>query len=296
MKSKALPLLAALLGPVILISTVRAIEPAKEDLTKVYEAGRAAFNKGDYVKAKAAFTKVLKAKPDFDLAIIYMAQIRTAEAKWEARPRARKISETAVIRKLEFSRIPLADALEVVRRELEKAGQGPTAGPVALLTDLPATVLEQPVSMAVSNVPMTSFMDAVGYAGNVGITWHEKGISVSGQAGVPLSPAPEVAVRRVQAEAAALIIPRLQVEDLSVGEALARLRQLTPPDKCPLMVLREPASAKSITLDLRNIPLSEALRSIAIVSGMEVAWQPWGVGLHMAGTEVAVRTPEDQPK
>lgn len=295
MKSKALPLLAALLGPVIMISPLRAAGPAKEDLTKVYEAGRNAFNRGDYVKAKAAFTKVLQAKPDFDLAIIYMAQIRTAEAKWEARPRTQKISETAIVANVAFHDITLADALEVVRREMEKAGSGPTAGPVALLTDVPATVLEQPVSLSVRNLPMTAFVDAVGFAGNVRIAWHEKGLSVSGTAGAPATPAQKEAIQRNKAAASAQIIPRLQMAELSVPEALARLRQLTPPDKFPLIVLRGAPPAKSITLELRNVSVSDALRSIATVSGMEVSWQPWGAGL-LAESEVIATAPADKPQ
>ncbi len=83
--------MAALIGPIAALLGPVGAEPIREDLTNVYEAGRTAFNKGDLAAAKTAFTKVLKAKPDFDLAIIYMAQIRHAEEKWAARPRSQKI-------------------------------------------------------------------------------------------------------------------------------------------------------------------------------------------------------------
>ena len=66
MKSKTLPLMAALMGPVMMFTGMAGADPGKEDLTQVYEAGRRAFNKGDLAKAKIAFAKVLLAKPDFD--------------------------------------------------------------------------------------------------------------------------------------------------------------------------------------------------------------------------------------
>jgi hypothetical protein len=290
-------LLAALLGPVFPLATLTAAEPVREDLTKVYEAGRNAFNKGDYVKAKAAFAKVLKAKPDFDLAIIYMAQIRTAEAKWEARPRAQKIAEKSSIATMTLSKVSLADALEVVRREVEKAGGGPQAGSIALLTDLPAEVVEREVDLSVSKVSMQHFADIVGFAGGVHLAWHQQGISVTANAPILQADDPAVAATKAMQQAARdKILPQLKMEGASVAEALAWLNQQMSPGAGPLIIGREPLSRRPITLDLRHIPLTEALNSIALVSGMEVSWHPWGAGLSPKTELASATTPiQDSP-
>jgi|GEM_PF-3156407 len=298
MKNNApLLLLAALLGPVFPLATLSAAEPVREDLTKVYEAGRNAFNKGDYVKAKAAFAKVLKAKPDFDLAIIYMAQIRTAEAKWEARPRAQKIAEKSSIATITLSKVSLADALEVVRREVEKAGGGPAAGSIALLTDLPAEVLEREVDLSVSKISMQHFADIVGFAGGVHLAWHQQGISVTANAPILQDDDPAVAATKTMQQAARdKILPQLKMEGASVAEALVWLNQQMSPGAGPLIIGREPLSRRPITLDLRHIPLTEALNSIALVSGMEVSWHPWGAGLSPKTELASATTPiQDSP-
>jgi len=298
MKNKVpLLLLAALLGPVFPLSTLTAAEPVREDLTKVYEAGRNAFNRGDYVKAKAAFAKVLKAKPDFDLAIIYMAQIRTAEAKWEARPRAQKIAEKSSIATMTLSKVSLADALEVVRREVEKAGGGPDAGSIALLTDLPAEVLEREVDLSVSKLPMQQLAEIVGFAGGVHLAWHSQGISVTAHAPALQADDPAIAATKAMQQAARdTILPQLKMEGASVAEALAWLNHQMSPGAGPLIIGREPLSRRPITLDLRHIPLTEALNSIALVSGMEVSWHPWGAGLSPKTELAAATTPsQDSP-
>lgn len=281
MKSKTLPLMAALMGPVMMFTGIAAADPGKEDLTGVYEAGRQAFHKGDLARAKAAFNKVLQAKPDFDLAQIYMAQIRHAEAQWAARPRSQKIAEQAVVKAVELQAVSLADALEVARRELEKAGGGPTAGAIGLLTDLPAGALDRPVSLSVRNLPMMQFMDAVAFAGDVRIAWHAKGLSVTANPATPdkLEPARTAAIKTMQAAAQAQVIPRLTFDNISVPEALQWLQLKADRPGGPLIVLRGPVRPARVTLDLRHVSLSDALRSVAIVADLEVSWHPWGAGL-----------------
>ncbi len=295
MTTKNVSLLAALVGPVLLLSGPAVAADGKEDLPAVYEAGRAAFNRGDLAKAKVAFQRVLKAKPDFDLARIYMAQIRVAEEKWAARPRSQKIAETAVVASTDMSETTLANALEVVRREVERAGSGPTAGPIQLVMDLPPARLEQPVSLSARGLPMKSFIEAVAYAGGVGITWHEKGLSVTS---TPVPPsgtdkATLAAIQKMKQTAAAKIIPRLHFEDVALDDALVWLRRQTDPANGPLIVEREPLPNASITLELRNISVAEALRLVAMQANVDLDWQPWGVGIRVKDAEPAI--PADKP-
>ena len=279
MKSKNPVLMAALMGPVILFTNLAVAEPPREDLTKVYEAGRAAFNKGDLTQAKTAFAKVLKAKPDFDLAVIYMAQIRHVEARWEARPRSQKIAEKTIVAAVDFKAVTLEDALEVVRRELEKSGGGPSAGKIEVLTDLPASALDRPVSLSVRKLPMRHFADAVAFAGNVRIAWHPKGFSVTdfaGSGGVP--EAGEVtALEAMRETGRTTVIPSIQLSDASVEEAIHWLQGQVGPS--PLLVLRGPVHPGKVTLQLRNSSLADALNSIAMVADMKVTWHSWGAGL-----------------
>lgn len=281
MKSKTLPLMAALMGPVMMFTGMAGADPGKEDLTQVYEAGRRAFNKGDFAKAKIAFAKVLQAKPDFDLAQIYMAQIRHAEAQWAARPRSQKIAEQAMVRSVKLEAVSLADALEVTRRELEKAGGGATAGTIALVMDLPADALDRTVRLSVENLPMMHFIDAVAFAGDVRIAWHPKGLSVTANPVIPdkMEPARAAAVKAMLQTAQEQVIPRLVLDNVPVPEALHWLQLRADRTKGPLIVLRHPVSQVKVNLDLREASLPDALRSVAIVADLDVSWHPWGAGL-----------------
>ena len=296
MKSKNLPLMAALMGPVLFFTHTTAAEIVREDLTKVYEMGRKSFNKGDLAAAKIAFAKVLRAKPDFDLAIIYMAQIRHAEAQWEARPRSQKIAEHSRVKKVELKEVTLGDALEVARRELEKAGGGAKAGTIELLTDVPAGTLDRPVTLSVGNLPMEQFVDTLAFAGDVRIAWHPKGLSVSANRASPdkLEPPAAAALRTMRETAQAQLIPRIHFENASVEEALQWLQGQTSADKGPLLVMRRPANPTKVNLKLRNSSIPDALRSLAIVADLEVSWHPWGAGL-APKTTLAVSNPAGTP-
>ena len=281
MKRKTIPLLAALLGPVILQPLLVKADPVKEDLTAVYEAGRRAFNKGDLATAKTAFSKVLRAKPDFDLAQIYMAQIRHAEAQWEARPRSQKIAEKAQVASVAFHDVALSDALEVVRREVEKAGAGPTAGPIELMTDLSAEALAQPISLSVEKIPMQDFIEMVAFAGGVKIAWHPGGLSVTTgtTTETALDPARASAQKKMKESAQAQVIPSLHFEGTSLADSLAWLQAKADPSRGPRLLLRSPANPTKINLNLRNTSIPDALRSLAIIADLEVTWHPWGAGL-----------------
>lgn len=295
MKFTSFSLLAALAGPVLLMSASPAnAQAAKEDLTQVYNKGRDAFNKGDLATAKIAFARLLKVDPNFELGKIYMAQIRYAEAQWEARPRSVKIVEKAKVGSLSFSNIPLSEALELVRREVEKAGTGPNAGHIEMRTDLPAEVLAQPVSLSVKDVPMQWWIDAVAYAGGVRISLQKEGLSVSpGPQPVDLSDKAAVAsIQKMRQRAQDQVLSRIAMDKASLPEALAWLRQQTDQSKGPLIVTRSGVPDATVTMDLRNIPLSEALRTIAILTDLDVDWSAWGAGLR---PKAALPPPASEP-
>lgn len=295
MKFPALPILAALAGPVLLLSTPVSASAAEQNLMEVYKAGRTAFNKGDLVTAKAAFTRLLKADPNFELGKIYMAQIRYAEALHEARPRALKIVEKARIGSIAFGEIPLSDALELVRREVEKAGTGPTAGAIAMKTDLPAEVLERPVSLAVKDVPMQDWIDAVAYAGGVRIAITQEGLSVTVPP-VPLDPNDKGAVaamQKMRQRAQEQVLARMSMDHTTLRDALAWLQQQADKSQGPLIVTRTGVPATTVTLDMRNVPLSEAIRTLAILADLDVEWCAWGAGLRPKNSEPAAPAPPE---
>ncbi len=297
MKSKHPTLMAALLGPVIMFTHMASPALAKEDLTKVYEAGRTAFNKGDLATAKVAFAKVLRAKPEFDLAKIYMAQIRHAEAQWEARPRSQKIAEQAFIKSVDLQTVPLADALEVVRREMEAAGRGTQTGPIEILTDIPAEALERPITLTVKNQPMTHFLDLIGFAGDVRIAWHSRGLSVTAGTASPdkSPPAADAAIKAMHDAATSQVIPLIQFDNTTVDEALRWLQTKADPNQGPLIVLRGPVPPTKLTFTLRHSSIPDALRSIAIVADLQVTWHAWGAGLAPKSTLAVATTVTPSP-
>lgn len=287
MKHRTQSMLAALLGLSSFSAASHGAQagqpasaPSLENLLEVYKEGRKAFNRGDLVTAKDAFTKVLRAKPDFDLAQIYMAQIRLAEAKWEARPRSLKIAGISSVAQVSFKGVSLADALEVVRREVEKSGKGVLAGPIELILQVPASDLERPVDLSVRDIRMTDFVSAVAFAGGVEISWHERGLMVRPGGAPEATPDPHAAAetRKVREAAAKWILPEVRFEGARVQDALQWLAG-QPGAENLVVVAREPVSDIPLQFQLRHVPAPELLSTVALVSGMELTWHPWGAGL-----------------
>ncbi len=100
---------------------------------------------------------------------------------------------------------------------------------------------------------------------------------VAGDAGgPPAAAAPTAPQSPLVAKASAIIIPTVQFRDATIAEALdflrAKARALDPDKKGVSIMIRDSDLPKDahISLDLKNVPLTEALRYTAELGGLEV--------------------------
>ena len=106
-------------------------------------------------------------------------------------------------------------------------------------------------------------------------------------------PAAEVQIKRMKQLAKDTIIPSIKFSNLSTAEAWTRLGQLASTSGAAgfHMIVREPSPESVVNLDLRQIPLSEAIRLLGLVCGTQVAWQPWGAGIYSNHSLASVGPP-----
>ena len=300
MKPSFVPLLGAVLALSALaalpIPVTAAPPERKVSLRDDYERGRSALHRGDLVTARGCFEKVLKAAPDFELAKVHLAQVAAAERELARVPRSLKVSRVTPSGRVRWVGVPVPDALEAARRLVEKA-----AGvPVALRQQLPADVLQREVVIQMSDGTIDDLLQALAWAGGFRIAHETEGLAAlpagavaKWDAGTAERPTAEAAARK-------LVLQRLDMQDASVEEALAflslKLREGAGNGPVPTIILRAdvPTAGKSVTMDLRNISLAEALRMAAMLAGdLEVRWFPWGAGLEPKPAAVAT-TPKAQ--
>ncbi|WP_395741084.1 M56 family metallopeptidase [Prosthecobacter sp.] len=116
----------------------------------------------------------------------------------------------------------------------------------------------------------------------------------AGKAVAPASPTTLVLAAKpspLEAKAAAIIIPRVQFQGATAAEAVeflrAKSRELDPDKKGLGIVVRAedmPASA-TISLDLRDVPLSEALKYTADLLGLSLTVEPYAFILKARGSK-----------
>jgi hypothetical protein len=273
-------------------------ETASPTGQQLYEKGRAAFHRGDLPEARRCFEKLLKAKPDFELARIHLAQITVAERELAKIPGSLKVARAAVIDRIEWNDRSLEEAMTVVARELERAGAGGRGG-VGISGHLPEAVRERTVRMSASQVSPDHVLDALGFAAAVQISYVGDGLAVRElgevrglwDAGDPKQPSLEAAARKI-------VLDRLVMADASAADALEYLQRkavdLSGGKVRPIFVIRHDSAPRDgVSLELRNVSLYDAVRSVCLVSDLEEKWFPWGAGIANRQAAAAVTSPAE---
>lgn len=286
-----------------LTCAVPSLSLAGEQLTgmQVYRKGCAALEKGDVVTARQCFEQLLRAKPDFELARIQLAQVVVAERELAKIPKSLKVARREIVPRMEFSDTRLDEAAAAVTRALERAGGGGEKWTVGLAGHLPENVSKRSVSLSASGASVDHVLDALGYAGGVQFSYTAGGIAVrerTGQArgiydtGDPKAPDLSAAAKK-------LVLQRLAFEEAGVGEALAYLQrksaELSGGTLRPLFVIRYDIVPRGgVTLDLRNISLHDAVNSVCLMADLEAKWFPWGAGIASRQAAAAVASPAEK--
>lgn len=266
---------------------------------EAYEKGRAAFYWGDMVTARGCFERVLQAKPDFDLAKAYLAQVAATERELAKIPRSLKVARAEVTKQLELRDVALGDAIDAVRRELERAGGGSENGKVMVSGNLAEATRERKITLSMAEVKLDQALEALDFAGGVRITYTTDGFAVRESSSTKSSAdAGNSGLPSMEAAAKKLVIERFVMDDASIFDALSYLSRkaasLSGGKHRPAFVVRhDSVPQKGISLDLHNVSVLDAVRSVCVVAGLKATWFPWGAGIALnqlvapaAGTDV----------
>jgi hypothetical protein len=262
---------------------------------QVYVKGKAALDRGDLVTARRCFEQLLRAKPDFEMAQIQLAQVVVAERELEKIPKALKVARAEVLPRLELSDETLADAAEKVAGQLEKAGGGAagavTVGPV------PSGAEKRLVTLSVTQAKFDDVFEALGFAGGMRISYTAAGLTMREDTGERRQyDAGNAKAPDLSAAAGKLMLDRFVLEQADAAEAIAFLRrkaaELSGGAVRPIFVIRHDAAPRSaVTLDLRNVSLRDALDAVCLMADLEVKWFPWGAGIGNRQAAAAVTSP-----
>ena len=262
---------------------------------EVYNKGRAALERGDVVTARQCFEKLLRAKPDFDLARIQLAQVVVAERELAKIPQSLKAARKETVPRMELSGVSLEEAAAAVTRALERAGGGSEKWTVRLGGHLPEAVSQRSISLSASEASVDNVLVALGFAGGVQFSYTAEGLAVreaAGQArgkfdaGDPKAPDMSAAAKKI-------ILDRIVFEDATLAEALLFLQrksaELSGGRLKPLFVIRHDIAPRgAVTLDLRNVSLHDAVGAVCLMADIEAKWYPWGAGIGSRQAAAAV--------
>ena len=267
------------------ILTLGSALPGKgEDLQALYAEAREDFTRGRYAEAKPKLQKVAAASPDLIPARAMLAEILLMEKQREARPAALKLAEKTAMREVRLSGVTVMEGLELARLEISKASGGKVKAEI--FPRIPEASQEVVLSMRVKGMTIQHFVDAVAWAGGAKASYDERGMVV-----LPLSDSPAAgpssAARARRAAAEKIVIPQIAFEGAKLEDVIAWLEmqgEKLSPANAPTLVQRALPQDKLVTLNLRNIPLHEALRMVGMVADVVVEYHDWGIGVAPVGT------------
>lgn len=265
---------------------------------QVYEVGKAALERGDVATARKCFEQLLKAKPDFELARIQLAQVVVAERELARIPGWLKVARAEVLPRMEVHEVTLTEAAATVARCLEQAGCG--AGTVSVSGPLPESVGARQVSLGVAQVKFDDLLQALGFAGGVQFSYTAQGLAMREQTGARTQyDAGDAKAADIAATARKVILDRFVLDEVSVPEALAYLQrkalEVSAGKVRPILAIRHDAAPRSgVSLDLRNISLYDAVGAVCLMADLEAHWFPWGAGIGNRQVEAAVTVPAEK--
>lgn len=270
----------------------------------LFQKARAAYHKGNLEEAKKGFEQLLKAKPDFELARIHLAQIAAAERELAKIPASLKVARSARIKRFTVDGETLQESLEMAAKELRRAGGGPEKWNVLAEGSLPNSAAGRTIRLDASGVTVDQLLDALAYAGKVQLTYTGRGFTVRDNAdglsirkewdaGNPKDPDMNAAARKI-------IFDRFSVADASLTDVLdylsRRAATLSGGTVKPVFAIRHDLVPRSsVTLDLRNVSLHDAVRSVCLVADLEEKWFPWGAGIDNKQLTVAPAAQAETP-
>jgi len=191
----------------------------------------------------------------------------------------------------------LDEVVTLFRRRMESAaGESGHKLTVNLTGVLPEDIGGRTISLSAKDASYDHLLQAIGYAAGVSFSYLPGGLAVSSERGAAEFPAGNAKEPTLQAAARKLNIGHLTLHEADVSEALAylqlRAEKASNGQMKPFFVIRHDSTPRrGVTLDLRNVSLEEAVRSVCLVADCEETWFPWGAGIGNVQPKAATSVP-----
>jgi hypothetical protein len=240
--------------------------PAMEVLRYLGDLTGADFTVGEYAIA---------AKPRSNDAARVTAKIAApAEQKQQL--------EMLMIPEIAFDKAPLQEALDALGRKAEAASRGQVAPRFVLL---PGADAATPVSLRLANVPLAEALRYLGDLTRTDFVTDRYAVSARPRAATQARFTPKTPADRRQVEMLqSLMILSVEFKDASLGSAVEYLRRkavVASGDKIQPYFVVQPGIDVSVpvTLNLTNIPFTEALRYCGDLVGGEFVVERYAISL-----------------
>jgi type II secretory pathway component HofQ len=197
-------------------------------------------------------------------------KVGAAAATSGAAERATRI----VIPRMEFQEVTLSDALDFLRQQAVKHAEGKEQAVNIVL--LPDAKRDAKVTLNLRNVPLSDALRYLAQLTGNELAWTAEA-AVIGKPGTPAAKPRHDDVPSTEAarKAAKIVIPSIEFVEAplsSVIEFLVKKSLELDPEKKGVNIILQLSDAKppAITLNLRNVPLLQALKYVAQLSGLEI--------------------------
>lgn len=135
-----------------------------------------AYIRGDLETAKKQFEMVRRINPRNQIAINYLRMIMTAEARAPRGNDMEKQLAQIIMPRVELREATLDSALDYLKQQVTKNTGGKTN--VSFVTQLSEEQKAQPVTLSVSNIPLTEVLRYIGNLANVQFEYEKYAIRV----------------------------------------------------------------------------------------------------------------------
>ncbi len=170
---KSLPRLMLACG----IAFVLAVPAFGASVAELLAEGQAAFQRGDMVAAREAFSLVYQLDARNQTAITFLRRIKAQASKTgTGRERENQLA-AVIIPKVDFKEATLGAALEFLKQQVAKGTDGKV--PLSFVLQIPDEVAKStPVTLSLSNTPLTEVLRYLGGLANVTFSYEPYAVVV----------------------------------------------------------------------------------------------------------------------
>ncbi|MFM7604436.1 MAG: hypothetical protein ACKO8Z_04465 [Prosthecobacter sp.] len=166
------PSMAAILTMTVFLAISREL-PAADDLDSVYQKGREAFHKGDFVTAHAFLTQVAAAKPGH---ADTQNMLRYLQAHAKQQFILKRDYAAVTVPKIDMQDVTLEEAVSGLRVLAKNASQGKISPNLIIKS---TSLAEKKLSLTLGNVPLTQAIEYLAQLSGAKVTYDKHAVIFS---------------------------------------------------------------------------------------------------------------------